>query len=419
MRYIDWLLGGYNTNADARWLVDYHDIYVMPTLNPDGHFMVEYGNNNPILQRKNADYDDGCTVWGGGSSQLGTDLNRNYSFLWGCCGGSSGSSCSQTYRGPSAGSEEETQAAMAKIAEVIPDQRGPLNTDPAPITTTGIIQNMHTVAELNLYPWGWTGAAAPNGTDLANIGQHMSALNAGPPGNGYTSCQPPNCLYAVDGDSVDWAYGVLGVPAYTTELSGGSFFPSYTQIPAIWDENRGMLIHLAKIARTPYLLTRGPDTNLAAANPMTVTQGTPISLTATINYVWSGNQYMQNVADAEYYVDTPPWAGGAPLAMTASDGAYDEQTEPVEATLDTAALAPGQHIVFMRGRGINDYQGFQSWGAVSAVFVWVEPGGGTPTPTATPTATPAPTETPTPTATTPVQQERLFLPAVLWLAPNR
>ena len=41
MRYIQWLLDGYNSDADAHWLVDYHDIWVMPMLNPDGHHMVE------------------------------------------------------------------------------------------------------------------------------------------------------------------------------------------------------------------------------------------------------------------------------------------------------------------------------------------------------------------------------------------
>jgi murein tripeptide amidase MpaA len=63
MNFIDWLLNGYSTNADARWLVDHHDIYVMPMLNPDGHRMVEAGGNNPYYQRKNADKDDGCTSW--------------------------------------------------------------------------------------------------------------------------------------------------------------------------------------------------------------------------------------------------------------------------------------------------------------------------------------------------------------------
>ena len=56
MRYIDWLLNGYNSNADARWLVDYHDIWVMPMFNPDGHHIVEAGGggSSPYWQRKNA-----------------------------------------------------------------------------------------------------------------------------------------------------------------------------------------------------------------------------------------------------------------------------------------------------------------------------------------------------------------------------
>jgi carboxypeptidase T len=397
MRYINWLLDGYNTNADARWLVDYHDIWVMPMLNPDGHHIVEAGGggSNPYWQRKNANNTNGCTTWPPTSgTQFGVDLNRNFPFLWGCCGGSSTAACSQTYRGSSAGSEIETQSVTAKIRELIPDQRGPNNSDPAPITTTGVYQNMHTVAELNLYPWGWTTSPAPNGADLANIGDHMSAFNAG--GNGYQSCQPPNCLYAVDGDTVDWAYGELGIPSYTTELSGGSFFPQYTQVEGIWNENRGMLIHLAKIARTPYLLTRGPDANVVATNPMTVTQGTDSQLAGTMNYNWTGNGYIQNVAAAEYYIDTPPWVGGTAVAMSAVDGNFDSPTEAVQATVATGALSVGRHIIFVRGRGINDYQGFQSWGPISAAFLDVLPSGG---PTFTPTTTSTPTRTPTGTVT--------------------
>jgi hypothetical protein len=43
MRMIDYLLNNYDTNADAHWLVDYHDIWLMPEVNPDGHHIVEAG----------------------------------------------------------------------------------------------------------------------------------------------------------------------------------------------------------------------------------------------------------------------------------------------------------------------------------------------------------------------------------------
>jgi hypothetical protein len=333
--------------------------------------MVELGDTSPYYVRKNANYTDGCTYWGDGPG-LGTDLNRNFPFLWGCCGGSSGSACNEVYRGHAAGSEPEIQAITTTLSALFPDQRGPGIGDPAPVTTTGVIQSVHTVAELNLYPWGWTDNPTPNGADMANIARHMSAVNAG--GNGYTACQPGVCLYNVDGGSFDWQYGELGVPSFSTELGGSGFLPDYSEIEGLWLDNKGMLIYLAKIARTPYLLAHGPDASNAAGSPVTVTQGVTLTINATINYAWTGNAFSQNVAAAELYVDTPPWAGGTPVAMTAADGAFSGPTEAVTGQVPTLSLAPGRHIVFVRGRGVNDYAGYQSWGLVTATFVWVTPG---------------------------------------------
>jgi hypothetical protein len=404
MRYIDWLLNGYADDPEARWLVDWNEIWVMPMLNPDGHHIVEAGGNNPYLHRKNADRDDGCAT-----TAFGTDLNRNFPFMWGCCGGSSGSACSETYRGPGAGSEEETQAMTARVMALIPDQRGPNQSDPAPITTTGTLINMHSNAELNLYPWGFTSTPAPNRDEMRNIGRHMGATNAYPAGNNYFACQnpEPNCLYIVDGDEKNWGYGELGIPSYSLEVGGSGFFPTYTYTHStLWPQNQGALIYHAKIARMPYLLTRGPDAHTVAANPMTVTQGSPVQLTGVINYNWTapggGNTYLQNVAAAEYYIDIPPWAGGAAVPMTAVDGNFDSPTEAVEAAISTGSIPVGPHIIFVRGRGVNDYQGYQSWGPITAAWLTITtPGGATPTPEP-PTPTPVPpTETPDPATGTP------------------
>jgi hypothetical protein len=415
MRYINWLLDGYNSNADAHWLVDYHDIWVMPTFNPDGHHIVEApGENEPYMQRKNGNNSVGNCSWPPDAFQhFGVDNNRNFPFLWNCCGGSSSGACDQTYHGTAPNSEEETAAATAKISSLIPDQRGPANTDPAPITTTGVYQNLHTVVPVNLYPWGWTEDPTPNSTELRNIGAHMGALNAG--GNGYDSCTIPECLYIVDGGSIDWAYGERGIAAVSTELSGSGFLPDYSEIEGIYNENQGMLTYLAKIARTPYLTTRGPDANNVATNPMTVTQGISANLTGTMNYAWTGNLYTQNMAAAEYYIDTPPWAGGTPVSMAASDGAYDEATEAVEAAISTGSLSLGRHVIFVRGRGVNSYSGFQSWGPVSATFLTVvEAGGATPTSVpATSTAIATSTSTSIPTSTqigTPVEPTPTLCP---------
>jgi carboxypeptidase T len=421
MRFIDYLLNNYGVDADATWLVDWHDIWVMPMLNPDGHHMNESnGEGTPTLHRKNADRDDGCTSY----DLFGTDINRNFDFRWGCCGGSSGNACDQTYRGPAPESEEETQALAAKVRQLIPDQRGPNESDPAPLTTTGTLINMHSNAAQNLYPWGYTSSYAPNRTDLRNIGRHMSSQQVVPVGNNYEYCQNTECLYIVDGDEKNWAYGELGIPGYSLELSGSGFFPRYACLDnppgvngcndnsvglGLWPQNRGALLHHAKIVRAPYLLTRGPDANNPVTTPMTVTQGTNSELTATINYNWSGsdgqpNAYLQNVQMAEYYIDVPPWAGGSPISMLAQDGAYDETTEPVRATIDTSTIPVGRHIIFVRGRGVNDYEGHGSWGPISATWLTITSGGGATATPIVPTVTvPASTATSIiPSATVPV-----------------
>src|SRR5207249_5006940 len=97
-------------------------------------------------------------------------------------------------------------------------------------------------------------------------------------------------LYPVDGGSIDWAYGELGMAAYSTELGGQDFLPPYSCIDnpgcgssqGLWPENRGMLLYLAKIARTPYLTSHGPDANTVLTNPASVPQGVPSQLTAAL-----------------------------------------------------------------------------------------------------------------------------------------
>ena len=375
-RFIDYLLDNYDTNADAHWLVDYHDIWLMPEVNPDGHHIVEAGGggNSPYYYRKNGD-----NVGGGGCSwpptvddQFGVDNNRNFPFHWGCCNGSSGFVCDQTYRGTSAGSDPEDIAIVNKLRTLVPDQRGPNDTDPAPITATGVYQNMHTNAAVNLIPWGWTTTRMPNFAETNNIAAHMAASNAG--GNGYAFGSIIDELYPVDGGAIDWAYGELGMAAVSTELGGNDFLIPYSCIDnpgcgssqGLWPQNQGMFLYLAKIARTPYLTSHGPDANTVVTNPESVQQGVPSQLTASVNFAWSRNAFSQNVGAAVYYIDTPPWAGGTAIPM---NGTFTSPTVAVNATINTAGLSAGRHVIFVQGRGVTSFQGFQTWGPISATFL--------------------------------------------------
>ena len=83
-------------------IVNSREIWIVFAVNPDG---AEYDlTGNPYREwRKNRQPNSGTTA-------VGTDLNRNYGYRWGCCGGSSGSKSALTYRGAKAFSAPETQA---------------------------------------------------------------------------------------------------------------------------------------------------------------------------------------------------------------------------------------------------------------------------------------------------------------------
>jgi carboxypeptidase T len=361
-RFAEYLVDNYGTDPDATWLLDYHEVHLMLQANPDGRKIAETG----LLWRKNTDNDDGCSS----SSSWGTDLNRNFEFQWGCCGGSSTNACSETYRGPSPASEPEVQAVEDYIRAEFPDQRGDLLTDPAPADATGVFLDIHSYSELVLWPWGFTATVPPNGTALQTLGRKFAYWN------GYSPEQAIG-LYPTDGTTDDFAYGDLGVAAYTFEV-GTTFFQSCSTFEnVILPDNLPALIYAAKVARTPYLTPAGPDALNLAAMPGGVVPGVAVHLTATMNDTRynnsNGTEPTQNIAAAEYYIDIPPWVTNTtPISypMTAVDGSFNATVEAVEATIDTTGLSSGPHIVFVRGQ---DAAG--NWGAVSGVFVYLlEPG---------------------------------------------
>ncbi len=352
-RFAESLVTNYNLNADATWLLDYHEIHLLLQANPDGRKYAEQG----LYWRKNTNQDY-CSPT---SSSRGADLNRNFSFEWGCCNGSSTNQCDITYRGPSAASEPETQAIQDYVRSIFPDQRGPLLTDPAPADASGIFLDLHSYSELVLWSWGFTSALPPNAAGLQTLGRKFAFFNNYFP-------QQAIGLYPSDGTTDDFAYGELGLAAYTFEL-GTAFFQSCAVFEsAIIPGNIPALQYAAKAAQAPYLIPSGPEVITLPAE-LTIQGGKLLSLNATISDLRfntrNGTEPTQNIVAAQYTLELPPWAPGAvPTPMTASDGAFDQKTENVTASLDTSQLSVGRHIVYVRGQDASG-----SWGAVQALFL--------------------------------------------------
>jgi Zinc carboxypeptidase len=103
------VLQAYGSNPALTSVVNGYELWFVPMVNPDGVHHVWTVDDFWRKNRRNN---------GGGT--FGVDLNRNFPFLWGLCGASTVAS-SDTYQGPAAGSEPETQVMRNLIARLRPE----------------------------------------------------------------------------------------------------------------------------------------------------------------------------------------------------------------------------------------------------------------------------------------------------------
>ncbi|MCB0351117.1 MAG: zinc carboxypeptidase [Bdellovibrionales bacterium] len=216
-------------------------VYIVPLVNPDGaEFDVSAGDYK--LWRKNRRNN---------GSAYGVDLNRNYGFGWGG-GGASTSPSNDTYRGPSAFSEPETQAVKQFI-----DTHDNIN----------IVLTYHTFSALILYPWGQKYEHIETEKDYM---VHKTMAETMARWNGYTPQQSSE-LYIASGDTTDWAYGVHGIISFTFELDPGmspdknfdpgkGFYPGQKLIEPTFRKNVEPALYLLEHSDNPYRVIESTST---------------------------------------------------------------------------------------------------------------------------------------------------------------
>jgi carboxypeptidase T len=355
------LTKGYGRDADVTWIMDHHEVHLMLHTNPDGRKKAETG----LLWRKNTN----TAYCGVTSLSRGADLNRNFSFTWNTTGGvgSSGNECSDTYRGPSAASEPETQVMEAYVRSLWPDRRGDDLDDKAPNNTSGVHIDIHSVAKLVLWPYGERTKPAPNGAAMEEMGRRLAYFN------GYTPVVSIG-LYPTDGTTDGVSYGELGVPSFTIELGETSFFESCSVYESkVRPDNLQALLYAAKVVRTPYITPGGPDVTRVSLSDNAADQGVPAGTRVELKAATTdlrfnnrlGTAATQDIAQAEYYIDTPPWQAGAQaVALKAADGRFDSKAEDAIGRIDTGGLGSGKHLVFVRARDASN-----TWGPFTASFL--------------------------------------------------
>ena len=353
IRFAEYLVEHYNQEADVTWILDYHEIHLIIHANPDGRKKAEQGL--PWRKNTNGNY---CSPT---SNSRGADLDRNFEFQWGCCGGSSGDECNNNYRGPAPASEPETKAIENYLQSLLKDNRPNDLSTAAPDSTPGILIHLQSYMKLVMWPWGFTSLPSPNNSSIQTLGRKLAFYN------GYIPQQAVAHLLA-DGALIDFSYGDLGV-ATLSVLLGNSYFQDCISFEnRILPDNLNLLTKAAKMVRAPYLISSGPEViNINIGEQ----QSDKIQISATINDTMynniNGTEPSQSIKAAEYYIDFPPWVSvQVPIAysMNASDGIFDSQVEDVIAMIDVSGYSLGRHTVFMRGQDADD-----NWGNFSAIFI--------------------------------------------------
>lgn len=245
-RFAEWLVENYDTDPTARWLLDHREIHVIAQQNPDGRREAEDG---PTMWRKNSNL-NACP----GGSWTGVDLNRNSDYFWGDF--SSGTACSETYRGTAESSEPETQAIQNYMHQIFEVQwpNGSGN-DPVPADAEGLFISLHSFGRLVLFAWEGSGSGtsnnAPNHDQMAWLGRKFGFHTDYEVGR--------DILYSAGGTTPDYAYGEFGVAAYTFEI-GTEFFQGCDHFEQnMVQDLLDSLIYAAKAAARPYQAPSGPE----------------------------------------------------------------------------------------------------------------------------------------------------------------
>ncbi len=225
--YMWYLLENYSSDAEIQYLLDNAELYFIPCANPDGY---EYNRQtNPSgggMWRKNRRNNSG--------GSYGVDLNRNFGFMWGYDDvGSSPNPSTDTYRGPSAFSESETQAVKWLCEQIEP----------------ALLLDYHTYSDVLLYPWGYINQKCADSVLYDVYSSFLVSENKFAFGTAYQTIG-----YNANGGSFDWYYGEQAtkdkIIAWGPEAGNAEdgFWPAPSRIIDISKNYMAMNLYAARFA---------------------------------------------------------------------------------------------------------------------------------------------------------------------------
>ena len=216
------LVDGYGAAERITNMVDATEITLIFNLNPDGseHDHTPDGYRD---WRKNRQPTPG-------SSEIGTDINRNFGYRWGT-NPLNASPDAWTYRGPAAWSTPEASAFKRYVDGRVVDGEQQVR----------VHVTFHQHGRIVLYPYGYTREAIPSDMDaddhavLVRLATEMARLS------GYAVGQSSSGDIHV-GNQVDWLYGTYRIMSFTLEM-GDSFTMPDEAIPTETGRNMEAVLY--------------------------------------------------------------------------------------------------------------------------------------------------------------------------------
>ncbi len=158
----------YNSDPQTKNLIDNREIWIIAVMNPDGLRGINYFN------RPNAN---------------GIDMNRNYGYMW-----------NKEDFDPNEYSEPETKATRDFILS----------------RNFNVMIDYHSGLQGIIYPWYYKGADSPDKIEIEYLANQYDVVS-GYPTNEFAVTAGFD-LYATNGALVEFAYGSLGILAFSVEL---------------------------------------------------------------------------------------------------------------------------------------------------------------------------------------------------------
>ncbi|XP_055627088.1 zinc carboxypeptidase-like [Toxorhynchites rutilus septentrionalis] len=192
---LTWILNELVTSSDqnVRYAAENYDWYFFPVTNPDGYVFTH--TSNRMWRKTRRQHGVLC---------VGADPNRNWGFNF-MQGGASNNPCSDTFAGPTAFSEIETQTLSQYITSI----RSKLTT----------YLSFHSFSQLLMVPYGHTRDRLDNYDETIDIAAKAVAKLRERYGTQYRIGNIAEAIYIASGGSIDWVKGVHRTPlVYVYEL---------------------------------------------------------------------------------------------------------------------------------------------------------------------------------------------------------